>query len=872
MKSSGGGAAKKRADRRQAKFNPGVGPHSVKPVGGGDALTAPEPAEKRKKALGKLSKKRKAEGGGGGDAPKKSKGDKLAKRKSGGGDSTASGAGGAPSKKHSDAPKHVAATRKEQKEWSNEQKALQKPNFTLIQEIVGLWERLRVKKLSAADKRALVVSIFKACKGKVADLANNHKGSRVIQALLKYGTPEERDSVYAECTPQIAPLAKSLYGHFLVKKLVDATPKEKLPELLRHVKGSVRSLAKHPVASQVLESLYFPAPPKEKLAMRVEFYGSEFALFGASGDGGAGAGAVTSLRDAMLRKPIAQRQGMLRQMNAALLPILEKGLVSPSLVHKVLAEYLEIGGPGTKHEAAQSLAAPAFLRMVHTREGAHAVNMMYAHAGAKQRKAVLKALKGNVGRVVRDEHAASAVAFALDATDDTQLAAKIIIAELRNEGLAELAEDRAARRVLLHALRPRHTRYVHPQVLATIPDVAEVMRDAEEARRALSRGQQPAPGDDDDDAEEAEADAEEDDEMMDDEFEEEEEAEEEEQPPQMTKRRSRAAEAGGDDDDDDDDDAGGGDGMDFGVPRKDPAQRRREIFSAPGNLGRSLVAACVGSAASMLRSATASDVLFETCAGGADDVVVGAVGADQMKELHEAVAEAVRASVAGEEKDEDDDDEDEDEDKDGKVAGSKPGLPLHEDYFSTRTLRRAALEITGDRDGSAPNFAATLWESAVAHDVDAWVGGHGAKVVAAIMRAGDEETRKACAAALKKSNATKGKSPEEWAAGFFRERDEGKKKTVATEKRVKRKAEEKASEKTPGKKKAAAAAAAAAAASSGEKTPGKGLSVKTKTPAAKGKASAEGGKSPKSPKETKFSPRLTRAQRAAKEAKAAGKK
>jgi len=38
------------------------------------------------------------------------------------------------------------------------------------------------------------------------------------------------------------------------------------------------------------------------------------------------------LRDAMLRKPVAQRQGMLRQMNAALLPILEKGLVSPSLV------------------------------------------------------------------------------------------------------------------------------------------------------------------------------------------------------------------------------------------------------------------------------------------------------------------------------------------------------------------------------------------------------------------------------------------------------------------------------------------------------------------------------------------------------------
>ena len=59
----------------------------------------------------------------------------------------------------------------------------------------------------------------------------------------------------------------------------------------------------------------------------------------------------------------------------------------------MLAEYLEIAGCGTKYEAAHSLSGPAFLRMIHTREGAHAVNLMLVHAGAKQRKAVLKALK-----------------------------------------------------------------------------------------------------------------------------------------------------------------------------------------------------------------------------------------------------------------------------------------------------------------------------------------------------------------------------------------------------------------------------------------------------------------------------------------------
>ena len=191
--------------------------------------------------------------------------------------------------------------------------------------------------------------------------------------------------------------------------------------------------------------------------------------------------------------------------------------------------------------------------------------------------------------------------------------------------------------------------------------------------------------------------------MMDDEFLEDEEDEEElAKVNTMSKRRSRAAEAGGDDmdddDDDDDDDAsGGGESMDFGVSRKNPEARRREIFGAPGHLGRSLVAACVNGAGSMLRSATASDVLFETCSGGAGGAVAVAVGDAQMRELHDAVAEAARASVAGENLAENlAENPAGARDEDATLAsGTLPkALPLHEDYFSTRALRRMVLELS----------------------------------------------------------------------------------------------------------------------------------------------------------------------------------
>jgi pumilio family protein 6 len=336
----------------------------------------------------------------------------------------------------------------------------------------------------------------------------------------------------------------------------------------------------------------------------------------------------------------------------------------------------------------------------------------------------------------------------------------------------------------------------------------------EENKKALALGGHGVGGEEDRDADVEDADVEEDeadgdDEMMDDEFGEEEEEEE----PRMTKRRSRAAEAGGDDDDDDDDaPAGGGDdSVDFGISRKDAETRRRELFGKEGHLARSLVAACATNASAMLRSPEACDVLFETCSGGAGGVVVDGVGVEQLAELHDAVAEAARASVAGEEEEE----EEEEEGEGGGGGDEKPRLPLHEDYFSTRTLRRMVLEIPGTASaggsGAAaaaagtgtppPVFATSLWESAVSRDPNAWIDGHGAKVVAALARQVADD---AVAAEAKKAIGArvKNKTPEEWIAGFFKRFDKSKSSKGEGEGGAKKKAaEKKAAEKPATEKK-----------------------------------------------------------------------
>jgi len=616
--------------------------------------------------------------------------------------------------------------RKEAKAKSDELKGLRKPTFALVQELAVLWERMRAKKLSKSDRKELCDLIYAKCIGKVPELANNHKGSRVVQAVMKYGTPEQCEGIMSEVKPQLNLLSKSLYGNFLVRKLIDSTSKKEHPGLVESLKGQMSRLARHPIGSQILEALYHPAGAKEKRTMVFEFYGPEYVHFGANDE-------VKTLREALLRKPVAQRQGMLRHIGMSMIPVLEKGLVSSSIIHRVLSEYLEVGGPSTKAEAAGSIAAAGLLRMMHTKDGATAVNLILSYAGSKQRKGIIKALKGQIWRVAQDDYAHCVIATLFDCVDDTQLLSKGLISELKQEGLEQVAAHKNARRILLHLLNPRSTRYFPPHLLDCVPDPIKVRRDCDDAIEALKRGGKAekeaniASGKvDSDNGEDEDQDQDEDEDMgvVNDEF----------------------GNDKDDDDEDDDDDLeeAPADGPDFGVAKKPANVRRSELFGQ--GLGTALISACCANAASMLRSSTASDVLFEVATGGGDSVFIESVGDTAMSELYESIAKAVDHSMSTKEVDEE---------------SGEPLEPLHTNFFSSRTLRRMALEI------KHPAFVPKFWNGAIKGNLKTWIDGHGAKVVAAFVRVETDVKTKTeiCAAVGKLVDV---KNAEAWSEKFFR--------------------------------------------------------------------------------------------------------
>ena len=73
-------------------------------------------------------------------------------------------------------------------------------------------------------------------KGRLAQLAVSHTGSRVVQACVKFATPEERASILAELRPSLMDLAKSSYAHFTITKLIALAPKTDIPGDLNLIK------------------------------------------------------------------------------------------------------------------------------------------------------------------------------------------------------------------------------------------------------------------------------------------------------------------------------------------------------------------------------------------------------------------------------------------------------------------------------------------------------------------------------------------------------------------------------------------------------------------------------------------------------------
>ncbi|KAI6706921.1 hypothetical protein NL676_009883 [Syzygium grande] len=347
------------------------------------------------------------------------------------------------------------------KELAEARKQKRKRHYTLEQELAHLWEKMRQHDIAKEDRSRLVTEALKKMKGKISEIASSHVSSRVLQTCIKYCSQAERDEVFGELQPHLLNLTCSTYAVHLVKKLLDSASKKQLAAFISSIHGHVASHLRHMVGSVVIEHVYQLANATQKQELLMELYSTELQLFKD----------LVSTKESRLLDVISklglQKSSVLRHMSSVIQPILEKGIVDHSIIHRMLMEYFSIADKSSARDILQQLSGPLLVRMIHTRDGSQIGMLCIKHGSAKERKKIIKGMKGHIGKIANDQCGSLVLVCIVSVVDDTKLVTKMIMRELQTI-LKELVLDKNGRRPLLQLLHPNCGRYLSPSDFASL--------------------------------------------------------------------------------------------------------------------------------------------------------------------------------------------------------------------------------------------------------------------------------------------------------------------------------------------------------------------------------------------------------------------
>lgn len=266
------------------------------------------------------------------------------------------------------------------------------------------------------ERTKVIDQVFALVKGRLRAVALKHDASRVIQALLKFGSPPQRTVVLDEIEPHIIDLAKSKYSYHIVRKLLKYTDRARV---IKALQGHIVELLKHQFGSSVVEDAYSEyASAVQRCAFVEEFYGTEFTVFHTD--------KKRTLAELLTKEP-AKRVAILSRLSTTLSSMLNKPHVSDStLFHAVMAQYFSVADDSQAAELVP-LLHELLVHMVHTRDGVRVAIRAVELGSAKDRKAFIKSLKGHVADAYKDQNAHLFIMALLDRTDDTTLLKSAII-------------------------------------------------------------------------------------------------------------------------------------------------------------------------------------------------------------------------------------------------------------------------------------------------------------------------------------------------------------------------------------------------------------------------------------------------------------
>lgn len=359
-------------------------------------------------------------------------------------------------------------------------------------------------------------------------------------------------------------------------KMLDNASKTQLNSLISLLHGHVASLLKHTVGCVVVEQAYQVGNATQKRAILMELYSTELQLFKDL------ANVKESRLVDIISKVGLRKSSVLRHMATVLQPILEKGIVDHSIIHRALVEYLSIADKLSAEDVIKQLSGALLVRMIHTKDGSRIGMLCVKHGSAKERKKLLKGMKGHISKIANDHCGSLVLVSILSNVDDTKLVTKVVIRELQPI-LKELVLDKSGRRPVLQLLHPYCHRYFSPDDLASLNSSVPALcskaeKEVNPSEDKLSESAENGSGND------------------------------EENDIKLSSSEGHESMEPGEDDDL----VEGG--------KKDPFVRRQELLLKSG-LAESLVDTCIENVEELLKSNFGKDVLYEVATGGVDKIL-----------------------------------------------------------------------------------------------------------------------------------------------------------------------------------------------------------------------------------------------------------
>lgn len=350
-------------------------------------------------------------------------------------------------------------------------------------EIIRLWEKLRTTNTSAeeeeeeqatsskkkggektksvaeikssayAHKFPIVDQLMPLIEPKFMALLRTPSVSRVLQSMIKYGSPKQVDRLTQWVKKDFFPCATDAYGHFVVMGLIRHANRETFStSLLPAVLPAVPQLIGHKFGVQVLHAVYSSrwssAADRDRLLLGI-FKDPEAMMKRWVG--------YPVLEDILAKNPPALKKRLLpRLFDLVEKLISQKEAVEYPLVQRLSYAFLKTGTREEVSELCDSLR-PHLVTVATTREGAPLASLTFSLTHPKKRKEILRAFKDNLGELATSKYSAPVVARLFDLLYDVQLVKKYVANDMA-EHIGNIVNSEYGFRILMHLLTPRPAR------------------------------------------------------------------------------------------------------------------------------------------------------------------------------------------------------------------------------------------------------------------------------------------------------------------------------------------------------------------------------------------------------------------------------